>query len=169
MPVRCCVSVVNYVLLRIKLVICFILIAALDAVTLEGRLPGEFFREDNPPRYGTQMSFVSRRGATVLLHAITVSPEFTVAKQLEKIAHGFRVKAGALKKTALIEGSLRWLQYAFHKKKGGGFVYITRRENLIIYVVLFNLDYDALSGDLPYINRYVKELRVSEPTAAPAD
>jgi len=154
-------------LLRAKLLTCYILTAALNAVSLEGRLPGEFFREDNPPRYGAQMSFISRRGATVMLHAVTVSPEFTVAKQLEKIARGFKIKTAALKKTGLIEGSMRWLQYTFNKKNGGGFIYITRYENLIVYVILFNLNYDALSGDLPYIDRYVKELRLSETGAAP--
>lgn len=129
-------------------------------VTLEGRLPGEFFREDNPPRFGALMSFHSSSDSLVVLHAVNNGANFTVALQLEKIAKGFKVPAKSLEKLGVIEGSLRWLQYSFRKKNGGGFIYITRSENTIIYLVIFNLKYDALARDLPYIDRYIKLLQV---------
>jgi hypothetical protein len=138
----------------------FLLPAHLLPVTLEGRLPGEFFREDNPPRFGAVMSFHSSSDSLVVLHAVNNGEKFTVAQQLTKIAKGFKVPAKSLEKLGMIEGSLRWLQYAFHKKDGGGFIYITRSENTIIYLVIFNLKYDALARDLPYIDRYVKMLHV---------
>jgi len=132
------------------------------AVTLEGRLPGERFREDNPPRFGALMSFVSRVDSIVVVHAKIEKPEFTLARQLEKIAKGFKIKFSALEKVALIEGTMRWLQYTFHKKDGGGFIYITRQENRFVYLVIYNLRYDSLWRDLPYIERYIKQLQLKE-------
>jgi hypothetical protein len=134
------------------------------ALTLEGRLPGEHFREDNPPRFGAVMSFVSKADSVVVLHVKTEKKDFTIARQLARIAHGFKVKSGALEKIGLVEGNLRWLEYTFHKKDGGGFVYITRIENRFIYLVVFNLRYDTLSRDLPYIDRYIKQLQFKEST-----
>lgn len=131
-------------------------------LTLEGRLPGDYFREDNPPRFGAVMSFVSRLESTILLHVISEKPEFTIAKQLGRIARGLKIRPEELEKTRLIEGELRWLQYTFHKKKGGGFVYITRRENRFIYLVIFNMQYEALSRDLPHIDRYIQQLQIKE-------
>lgn len=130
------------------------------ALTLEGRLPGEFFREDNPPRFGAVMSFHSNADSLVVLHTVNKGSEYTVAQQLGKIARGFKLPAKALEKMGIIEGNLRWLQYSFKKKAGGGFVYITRSRETIIYLVIFNLQYGALARDLPYIDRYVKLLQV---------
>jgi hypothetical protein len=132
------------------------------SVTLEGRLPGERFREDNPPRFGALMSFVSKVDSVVVVHAKVEKPDYTVAKQLEKIAKGFKIKPSALEKVALVEGTMRWLQYTFRKKEAGGFVYVTRKENRFIYLVIFNLRYDVLSRDMPYIDRYIKQLNLKE-------
>ena len=108
------------------------------------------------------MSFVSRVDSVIIVQAKVERPETTIAMQLERIARGFKVKPAALEKTRLIEGTMRWLQYTFKKKEGGGFIYITRRENRFIYLVIFNLQYDALSRDLPYIDRYIQELDLKE-------
>lgn len=135
---------------------------ALSAITLEGRLPGEFFREDNPPRFGAVMSLHSNADSLVVLHAVNHGENFTVSQQLAKIAKGFKLPPKALEKTGVIEGNLRWLQYSFRKKAGGGFVYITRTGDTIVYLVIFNLHYDALARDLPYIDRYVKILQVRD-------
>lgn len=143
---------------------CFLTSAVtqLSALTLEGRLPGEFFREDNPPRFGAVMSLHSQADSLVVLHTVTHGEDYTVAQQLAKIAKGFKLAPKALQKTGIIEGNLRWLQYSFRKKNGGGFVYITRWHDTIVYLVIFNLQYDALARDLPYIDRYVKILLVRD-------
>lgn len=134
----------------------------LSALTLEGRLPGEYFREDNPARFGALMSFHSYSDSIVVLHTVNKGARYTIAQQLEKIARGFKVPVKSLEKIGLIEGPMRWLQYSFHKKGGGGFVYITRTENTILYLVIFNLHFEALARDLPYVDRYLKNLRVSD-------
>ncbi len=108
------------------------------------------------------MSFVSKIDSVVVVHAKIEKPDYTVAKQLEKIAKGFKIKPSALEKVSLIEGTMRWLQYKFRKKEAGGFVYITRQENRFIYLVIFNLRYETLSRDLPYIDRYIKQLQLKE-------
>lgn len=131
-------------------------------MTLEGRLPGEYFREDNPPRFGAIMSFTSRVDSSILLHVRSEKPEFTIAKQLARIARGLKIKPAELEKTRLIEGEMRWLQYTFRKKSGGGFVYITRQENRYIYLVIFNMRYEALPRDLPHIDRYIQQLQIKE-------
>lgn len=129
-----------------------------SAVEITGRLPGSQFREDNPPRFGAVMSLVSRVDSVVVLHAVVNKPRLTIADQLKQIAKGFKLPVKALTKLDMIEGTHRWLQYSFRKKNGGGFVYITRVENDFIYLVIFNLSFDALANDLPYIDRYVQQL-----------
>lgn len=130
----------------------------LSAIEITGRLPGSQFREDNPPRFGAVMSLVSRVDSVVVLHAVVNKPRLTIANQLKQIAKGFKLPVKALTKLDMIEGTHRWLQYSFRKKNGGGFVYITRVENDFIYLVIFNLSFDALANDLPYIDRYVQQL-----------
>lgn len=125
-------------------------------------MPGEYFREDNPPRFGAVMSFVSRVESTILLHVRNEKPEFTIAKQLGRIARGLKIKPEELQKTRLIEGEMRWLQYTFRKKSGGGYVYITRQQNRFIYLIIFNLQYDALPRDIPHIDRYIQQLQIKE-------
>lgn len=125
-------------------------------------MPGEYFREDNPPRFGAVMSFVSRVESTILLHVRSEKPEFTIAKQLGRIARGLKIKPEELQKTRLIEGEMRWLQYTFRKKSGGGYVYITRQQNRFIYLIIFNLQYDALPRDIPHIDRYIQQLQIKE-------
>lgn len=146
------------------ILLCFLVSAApgLAAITVEGRLPGEFFREDNPPRFGAVMSLHSNADSLVVLHTVNHGANYTVSQQLAKIAKGFKLPPKALTKTGIIEGNLRWLQYSFRKKAGGGFVYITRSQDTIIYLVIFNLHYDALARDLPFIDRYVKLLLVRD-------
>lgn len=134
----------------------------LAAVTIEGRLPGEFFREDNPARFGALMSFVSTSDSIVVLHLKAVNPRYAIAQELRKISASFKVKFSALEKIGLIEGNMRWLQYSFHKKDGGGFVYITRYQDWIAYLVIFNLRYETLSHDLPYIDRYIRQLTIKD-------
>lgn len=161
---KTCVSAGRLPLLKIRscAAILFFALAffSSEAITLEGRLPGDFFREDNPPRFGAVMSFHSHADSLVVLHTVNKGSDFTVAQQLEKIARGFKLPAKALEKMGVIEGNLRWLQYSFRKKAGGGFIYITRSHETIIYLVIFNLKYDALARDLPYIDRYIKQLQV---------
>jgi hypothetical protein len=130
----------------------------LTAVEIEGRLPGSQFREDNPPRYGAVMSFVSRADSVVLLHAVVNTPSLSIANQLKKIAKGFKIKPSAVVKIQLIDGTHRWLQYSFRKQNGGGFIYITRIDDDIVYLVVFNLLFDALANDLPYLDRYIQQL-----------
>jgi hypothetical protein len=125
-------------------------------------LPGEHFREDNPPRFGALMSFVSSADSIIVLHLKAIKNNYTIAHELKKIATGFKIKPAAMEKIGLVEGNMRWLQYTFHKQSGGGFVYITRREDWIVYLVIFNLKYDTLSRDLPYIDRYVKQLQITD-------
>ena len=108
------------------------------------------------------MSFHSTGDSLVVLHTVNNGASFTVAQQLAKIARGFKLPVKALEKIGMLEGNLRWLQYSFRKKGGGGFVYITRSQDTIIYLVIFNLHYDALSRDLPYIDRYLKILQVRD-------
>jgi len=141
--------------------------ASLSAIEITGRLPGNQFREDNPPRFGAVMSLVSRVDSLVVLHAVVNKPEITIADQLKRIAKGFRLPVKALQKLDMIEGTHRWLQYSFHKKEGGGFVYITRIENDIIYLVIYNLRFEALSNDLPYIDRYIQQLGLNKETDSP--
>ncbi len=136
------------------------LLGPIQSLTLEGRLPGEYFREDNPPRFGAVMSFHSTSDSLVMLHTVNKGSDYTVAEQLTKIAKGFKLPAKALQKMGVIEGNLRWLQYSFRKKDGGGFVYITRSHDSIVYLVIYNLQYDALARDLPYIDRDLKLLQV---------
>jgi hypothetical protein len=147
---------------RIACIAVCISLVPLFPLTLEGRLPGEHFREDNPPRFGAVMSFVSQSDSVVVLHTKAEKPEFTIAKQLARIAQGFKIKPGALEKVGLVEGNLRWLEYTFRKKSGGGILYITRQQNRFIYLVIFNLQYEVLNRDLPYINRYIKQLQLKE-------
>lgn len=108
------------------------------------------------------MSFVSSGDSIIVLHLKVVKPEYTIAQELKKIAAGFKIKPAAIEKLGLIEGSTRWLQYTFHKKAGGGFLYITRHQDWIAYIVIFNLRYDTLSHDLPYIERYIRQLQISD-------
>lgn len=135
---------------------------SLVPLTIEGRLPGDLFREDNPPRFGAIMSLHSTADSLIVLHAVNHGSSYTVAQQLTKIAKGFKVSPKALDKIGVLEGNMRWLQYSFRKKTGGGFVYITRSQDTIIYLVVFNLQYDALSRDLPYVDRYLKILRITD-------
>lgn len=134
----------------------------LTAVTIEGRLPGEHFREDNPPRFGALMSFVSSSDSIIVLHLKAVKPGYKIAEELKKISSGFKIRPSMLEKLGLIEGTMRWLQYTFHKKNGGGFVYITRHHDWIAYLVIFNLNYETLSNDLPFVDRYIKQLQINE-------
>lgn len=152
---------------KIRKSLCILISYALSlhsasGLTLEGRLPGEFFREDNPPRFGALISFNSTSNSVVVLHAVNHGPDYSVAAQLAKIAKGFKVPQKTLTKIGAIEGHERWLQYTFRKQKGGGVIYVTRSRDTIIYLVIFNLKYDALSHDLPYIDRYLKILQVRE-------
>lgn len=139
----------------------FAIFAPLPAIELQGRLPGEQFREDNPPRYGAVMSFVSAADSVVMLHAKDAAANFAIADQLKRIAKGFKVPATALEKLGLVEGNTRWLQYSFRKQRGGGYIYITRKDQWIVYLVIFNLRYETLSIDLPYIDRYIRQLVIA--------
>jgi len=146
-----------------RLIAAFLCFATtLPAIEISGRLPGSQFREDNPPRFGAVMSLVSRVDSLVVLHAVVNKPGNTIAQQLKRIAAGFKVAPKSLTKHDMIEGAHRWLQYSFEKKQGGGFIYITRTGDTIVYLVIFNLTYDALSIDLPYIDRYIQQLVLSD-------
>lgn len=134
---------------------------ARPAITVEGRLPGEYFREDNPPRFGALMSFISTADSAVFLHGRAVTEDFTIAQELRRIMKGFKVPYQNLEKIGLLEGETRWLQYTFRKKSGGGFLYITRRDNWILYLVIFNLKYNRLSRELPFVDRYLRQLKIS--------
>lgn len=145
----------------------FLLLAALlawhsHALVVEGRLPGERFREDNPPRFGALMSFTSLADSAVFLHGREVRPDYTIAQELKRIAKSLKLPTAALERAGLVEGEVRWLQYTFRKKDGGGFLYITRRDNWIFYLVIFNLRYERLSADLPDIERYLQKLRIGD-------
>ncbi len=142
-----------------------LLAAPLAAIVVEGRLPGELFTEDNPPRFGALMSFTSRADSAVLLHAREVAPDYTIAQELKRIAKSLKVKRQSLEKLGLVEGEIRWLQYTFRKGDGGGFLYVTRRENWILYLLVFNLKYERLSHELPYVDRYLRQLKISEEPA----
>jgi hypothetical protein len=133
-------------------------LAALPPITLSGRLPGEHFKEDNPPRYGAITSLVSTSDSVVMLHAQPAAVDFTIADQIKKILRAFKIQQNNLEKLSIIEGEMRWLEYTFRKANGGGFLYITREGNWIIYLLVFNLSYDALFNDLPHILRYVRLL-----------
>lgn len=108
------------------------------------------------------MSFVSVSDSVIVMRINAIKPDHTIAHELKKIAQGFKLKVSALEKVGLVEGTMRWLQYTFHKKAGGGFIYITRRENWVVYLVIFNLKYETISMDLPYIDRYVKQLQLTD-------
>lgn len=150
-------------LLKISFVFLFFL-SQNAAIEIEGRLPGEFFREDNPARFGAVMSLTSVNDSMVLLHVTAVKPDFTIAQQLRKIARGFKIGPNELKKQTLVEGNLRWLQYFFQKKnKSGGFVYITRNENWLVYLIIFNVHAERLASDLPFIERYIQQLKLAQP------
>ena len=142
--------------------ITLLLTRAPAALTLEGRLPGDQFKEDNPPRFGALMSFQSRSNAMVALHAVNRGADYAIAQQLARIERGFKLPAGALKKTDRLDGALRWLQYEFLKKPGKGIVYITRSGNTILYLLIYNAKPGALAYDLPYIERYLRVLQVKE-------
>lgn len=129
-------------------------------MTLEGRLPGERFLEDNPPRFGAVMSFVSRSHSLVLVDARVEKPNYIIAKLLNKIARSFKINRKELKKVTLVEGEMRWLQYTFRKGAGGGFFYVTRQENVFVYVLIYNFSYDALANDMPFVDRYIQELQL---------
>lgn len=107
------------------------------------------------------MSFVSAADSVVMLHAKDAAANFAIADQLKRIAKGFKVPATALEKLGLVEGNTRWLQYSFRKQRGGGYIYITRKDQWIVYLVIFNLRYETLSIDLPYIDRYIRQLVIA--------
>jgi len=145
--------------------VCLFAAKALHAgLTVEGRLPGESFREDNPPRFGATTSLVSESDSVVVLKVRKVAPSYTIARQLDAIVHAFKIARKSLKKLETIDGVQRWLQYRFTKGAGGGFVYITRQANWIVYLVVYNLHYEMLATDLPVIDRYIKQLKLSEDT-----
>jgi hypothetical protein len=153
---------------KIKLFLGISLIAApLAAIVVEGRLPGEHFREDNPPRFGALMSFTSSADSAVLLHGREVAPHYTIAQELRRITKSLKVPHASLEKIGMLEGETRWLQYTFRKGEGGGFLYVTRRENWILYLLVFNLKYDRLSRELPYLNRYLRQLKINDEQPTP--
>lgn len=132
------------------------------ALVIEGRLPGERFREDNPPRFGALMSFTSLADSAVFLHGREVRPDYTIAQELKRIAKSLKLSTSAIERAGFVEGETRWLQYTFRKKDSGGFLYITRRDNWIFYLIIFNVRYARLSADLPEIERYLRQLRITE-------
>jgi hypothetical protein len=147
----------------IKLFLGIYLVAApLTAIVVEGRLPGEHFREDNPPRFGALMSFTSSADSVVFLHGREVAPHYTIAQELRRITKGLKLPHTSLEKIGMLEGETRWLQYTFRKGEGGGFLYVTRRENWILYLLVFNLQYERLSRDLPYLHRYLRQLKIHD-------
>lgn len=148
---------------KIKLILGLCLIAApVAAIVVEGRLPGDQFREDNPPRFGALMSFTSGADSAVLLHGREVAPHYTIAQELRRITKSLRVPHPSLRRLGMLEGETRWLQYTFRKGEGGGFLYVTRRENWILYLLIFNLKYDHLSRELPFIDRYLQQLKITD-------
>lgn len=112
------------------------------------------------------MSFTSNADSAVLLHGREVAPTYTIAQELKRITKGLKVPHAALQKLGMLEGETRWLQYTFRKGKGGGggggFLYVTRKENWILYLLVFNLKYERLSRELPYIHRYLRQLKISD-------
>lgn len=132
------------------------------ALVVEGRLPGDQFREDNPPRYGALMSFTSKADSAILLHGREVKTRYTIAQELRRIARSLKIPFSSLDKLDLLDGETRWLQYTFRKGEGGGFLYITRRDNWIVYLLVFNLRYEHLSRELPYVDRYLRQLKISD-------
>lgn len=143
---------------KFGLLLLILFTAPLAGITITGRLPGNRFKEDNPPRFGATMSFLSKADSVVWLQVRHVQPNDSIADELKRIAKGLKLKNHALIKLGLVEGTNRWLQYSFKKARGGGFIFITRKDNWIIYLVIFNLNGSTLSVDMPYIERYVKEL-----------
>lgn len=149
-------------LLKTNLLLCLsLLVAPVAAIVVEGRLPGEYFREDNPPRFGALMSFTSSADSAILLHGREVAPTYTIAQELKRITKSLKVPRPSLEKLGMLEGETRWLQYTFRKGEGGGFLYVTRRENWILYLLVFNLRYDRLSRELPYVDRYLRQLKIT--------
>lgn len=145
------------------LILSFALVAApAAALVVEGRLPGDQFREDNPPRYGALMSFTSKADSAILLHGREVKTRYTIAQELRRIARSLKIPFSSLDKLDLLDGETRWLQYTFRKGEGGGFLYITRRDNWIVYLLVFNLRYEHLSRELPYVDRYLRQLKISD-------
>ncbi|GAB4422962.1 MAG: hypothetical protein OHK0011_02530 [Turneriella sp.] len=148
---------------KIKLLLSILLIAGpVAALVVESRLPGEHFREDNPPRFGALMSFTSSAASAVFLHGREVAPQYTIAQELRRITKSLKVPHASLQKIGMLEGETRWLQYTFRKGEGGGFLYVTRRENWILYLLVFNLKYDRLSRELPYVDRYLRQLKITD-------
>lgn len=145
------------------LILSFALVAGpAAALVVEGRLPGDQFREDNPPRYGALMSFTSKADSAILLHGREVKTRYTIAQELRRIARSLKIPFSSLDKLDLLDGETRWLQYTFRKGEGGGFLYITRRDNWIVYLLVFNLRYEHLSRELPYVDRYLRQLKISD-------
>lgn len=148
---------------KIKLILGIFLIAApVAAIVVEGRLPGDQFREDNPPRFGALMSFTSSADSAVFLHGREVAPHYTIAQELRRITKSLKVPHKSLERLGMLEGETRWLQYTFRKGEGGGFLYVTRLENWIIYLLVFNLKYDRLSRELPFLDRYLRQLKITD-------
>ncbi|MBV6492577.1 MAG: hypothetical protein LDLANPLL_00572 [Turneriella sp.] len=106
------------------------------------------------------MSFVSRAHSIVLVNAQHEKKDYTIAKLLNKIAKSLKIKRKNLEKLSFVDGNMRWLQYTYRKKAGGGFLYITRHEDVFVYVLIFNFNYSALANDLPFIERYIQELSI---------
>lgn len=137
-------------------------IPPLAAIVVEGRLPGDRFKEDNPPRFGALMSFTSSADSAVLLHGRLVAADHTIAKELKRITTSLKVPHRTLEKIGILDGETRWLQYSFRKGEGGGFLYVTRRQNWIVYLLVFNLRFDRVALELPYIERYLKQLKIRD-------
>lgn len=153
--------------LTLYLLSCLLLLAApAAAIVVEGRLPGDMFKEDNPPRFGALMSFTSTADSAVLLHGREVAPAYTIAQELKRITKSLKVPHASLQKLDMLEGETRWLQYTFRKGDGGGFLYVTRQANWILYLLVFNLRYERLSRELPYIDRYLRQLKISDAAGA---
>lgn len=114
------------------------------------------------------MSFTSSADSAVFLHGREVAPQYTIAQELRRITRSLKVPHTSLEKLGILEGETRWLQYTFRKGEGGGFLYVTRRENWILYLLVFNLKYDRLSRELPYLDRYLRQLKITDaPTTTP--
>lgn len=107
------------------------------------------------------MSFTSSADSAILLHGREVAPTYTIAQELKRITKSLKVPRPSLEKLGMLEGETRWLQYTFRKGEGGGFLYVTRRENWILYLLVFNLRYDRLSRELPYVDRYLRQLKIT--------
>ncbi|MCX7633577.1 MAG: hypothetical protein N2Z22_09630 [Turneriella sp.] len=143
-----------------KAFIALFAIFPLVAITVEGRLPGEFFDEDNPPRFGSIMSFSSRSGSTLLLYTRKVQPEYTIAAELQRLRKSMKFKT--FSKDGILEGEIRWLRYAYLKEEGAGWIFITRRDNWLVYLIVFNPHREFLAAELPWIERYLRQLKIQQ-------